>query len=218
MRKLKSVPVILVMAFFAISVLSCKEAKKDSSNDNNAASEMPADSEENHDHSTMEETEMHQGATTPSGDMSSSMGQKTSNTTMIVDSYLQLKNALVEDNKKKAATAGKMMLDAFSKFDMAALTEAQHKEYMEILESAKEQAEHIVKSPIDHQREHFEVLSTDINDLITLVGTEKTLYQAFCPMYNKGKGATWLSEFKEIKNPFYGSKMLSCGEVKKQIN
>ena len=88
---------------------------------------------------------------------------------------------------------------------------------MEILESAKEHAEHIVKSPIDHQREHFEVLSTDIKDLIGLVGSEKTLYQDFCPMFNDGKGAIWLSEFKEIKNPYYGSKMLTCGSIQKEL-
>ena len=89
---------------------------------------------------------------------------------------------------------------------------------MEIYESAKEQAEHIVKSPMDHQREHFEVLSTDINDLISLLGTDKTLYKDFCPMANNNKGAYWLSEVKEIKNPFFGSKMMTCGSVKKQIN
>lgn len=220
MSKVKLVPVILVTALFTLSIISCKDAKKEENIDENkVSSEMHADDEGNHDHSTMEESKMnHDGNNSESDGMSSDMGHKTSKTTMIVDSYLQLKNALVDSNKKKAADAGKMMLDAFSSFDMASLTEAQHKEYMEILESAKEHAEHIVKSPLDHQREHFEVLSTDINDLITLIGTEKTLYQTFCPMYNKGKGGMWLSEFKEIKNPFYGSKMLSCGEVKKQIN
>ena len=101
---------------------------------------------------------------------------------------------------------------------MTTLSGETHKEYMEIYESAKENAEHIVKSPIDHQREHFEVLSTDIDDLITLLGTEKTLYKDFCPMANNNKGAYWLSEVKEIKNPYFGAKMMKCGSVKKQIN
>ena len=101
---------------------------------------------------------------------------------------------------------------------MTALTGTTHNEYMEILESAKEHAEHIVKSPIDHQREHFEVLSTDVNDIITLLGTEKTLYKDFCPMANNNKGAYWLSEVKDIKNPYFGSKMMKCGSVKEQIN
>lgn len=127
---------------------------------------------------------------------------------------MQIKNGLVADNKDNAAKGGTALLAAFSNFDMTKLDEAQHKEYMEIVESAKEQAEHIAKSPIDHQREHFEGLSADISDLITLLGTDKTLYQDYCPM----KKLSWLSETKEIKNPFYGSKMLTCGSVKKQIN
>jgi hypothetical protein len=143
---------------------------------------------------------------------------KNNSTTAILDAYLLIKNALVNDDKDGAAKGGTALLDAFSKFDMTQLTENQHKEYMEILENAKEHAEHIVKSPIDHQREHFEDLSTDINDIVRLVGTDKTLYQDFCPMANDGKGAIWLSEIKDIKNPFYGSKMLKCGEVQKQIN
>ena len=138
-------------------------------------------------------------------------------TSQIVDAYLKIKNALVNDDKEAAAQGGEELLTAFSEFDMMKLSESQHKEYMDIYEDAKEQAEHIIKSPIDHQREHFEILSADIYDLIKLLGTEKTLYQDFCPMANDGKGALWLSEFKEIKNPFYGSKMLTCGSVKNTI-
>ena len=145
-------------------------------------------------------------------------GQKNDATTAILDAYLQIKNALVSDDKDAAAKGATALLTAFSKFDMTKLTESQHKEYLEILENAKEQAEHIVKSPIDHQREHFEVLSTDINDLIALLGTNKVLFEDFCPMANDGKGAIWLSEIKDIKNPFFGSKMLKCGKVQKEIN
>ena len=144
--------------------------------------------------------------------------QKSGLTTAIIDGYLVLKNALVNEDSKKAAEGGKMMLAAFSNFDMAKLTDSQHKKYMEIAESAKEHTEHIVKNPIEHQREHFEALSIDINDLIALVGTEKTLYQDFCPMASNNKGAIWLSETEEINNPYFGSKMLKCGNVQKQIN
>jgi len=144
--------------------------------------------------------------------------QKNAATSPIIDAYIQIKNGLVADNKNDAAKGGTAMVAAFSKFDMSKLTGETHKEYMEILESAKEHAEHIAKSDIAHQREHFEVLSTDINDLVTLLGTEKTLYQDFCPMANNNKGAYWLSEIKNIKNPYFGAKMMTCGSVKKQIN
>ena len=92
------------------------------------------------------------------------------------------------------------------------------KELKDIIEDATEHAEHIEKSPIDHQREHFDVLSKDMIDLIAITGTEEKLYQDFCPMYNNNKGAQWLSATKEIKNPYYGAKMMSCGSVQKEIN
>ena len=37
-------------------------------------------------------------------------------------------------------------------------------------------------------------------------------------MASDGKGANWLSETKEITNPYFGAKMLKCGVVKKQFN
>lgn len=144
--------------------------------------------------------------------------QKSDLTSAIVDGYLVLKNALVNENSEKAAEGGKMMLTAFSNFEMTKLTETQHAKYMEIAESAQEHVEHIIKNPIDHQREHFEDLSKDILDIIALVGTDKTLYQDFCPMASNNKGAMWLSEIKEIKNPYFGSKMMKCGSIQKQIN
>jgi hypothetical protein len=45
----------------------------------------------------------------------------------------------------------------------------------------------------------------------------QTLYKDFCPMYNEGKGATWISETREIKNPYLGKKMATCGSVKEEI-
>ena len=88
-------------------------------------------------------------------------------------------------------------------------------ELIEIIEDAIEHAEHIAKSELDHQREHFKTLSKDITDMITITGTENTLYQQFCPMYDKG--SSWLSTNKEVKNPYYGSKMPNCGKVQKEI-
>lgn len=92
------------------------------------------------------------------------------------------------------------------------------KTYMDIAEETKENAEHIGANAdkLDHQREHFALLSKDISDLIKAFGTSQKLYQDFCPMYDDGKGAIWISEFKEIKNPYFGSKVLTCGSVKKE--
>lgn len=137
----------------------------------------------------------------------------------IIANYLKIKNALTKDDAKAAANAGKSLYKTFNAINVGSLTASQKKEYTDIADDAKEHAEHIGDNAgkIDHQREHFAILSKDINDLIKLLGSSQKLYQDFCPMYNDGKGAIWISETKEIKNPFYGSQMLTCGSVKKTL-
>jgi len=147
-------------------------------------------------------------------------GEKVKDLSLIIDSYLQLKNALVKDNGSEAAEAANKMLSAFNGFDEASLTETKTTEYAEIKESAVENAEHIVKNAnvIDHQREHLVVLSEDINDLITLIGTDRKLYRDYCPMADNNNGAIWISETEEISNPYMGSKMPKCGKIEQEIN
>jgi hypothetical protein len=137
----------------------------------------------------------------------------------IVKDYLVLKNALVADNDRAAANAGKQLFANLNKVDMKTIPANKHKEFMDIFENAKENAEHIGDNAgkIDHQREHLASLSKDVSDLIALFGTTQKLYQNYCPMYNDGKGAVWISEAKAIKNPYYGNQMLTCGSVKKEF-
>lgn len=137
----------------------------------------------------------------------------------IVKDYLVLKNALVADNDRAAANAGKQLFATLNKVDMKTIPANKHKEFMDIFENAKENAEHIGDNAgkIDHQREHLASLSKDVSDLIALFGTTQKLYQDYCPMYNDGKGAVWISEAKAIKNPYYGNQMLTCGSVKKEL-
>jgi hypothetical protein len=134
----------------------------------------------------------------------------------ILSDYFNLKDALVNDDAKKAAQAGSKLIVSLKGFDRKTYEGMQQMELIEIIEDATEHAEHIVKSPIDHQREHFKTLSKDVADLLAITGTANPLYEQFCPMYDKG--SAWLSTSKEVKNPYYGSKMLKCGSVKKQIN
>ena len=136
----------------------------------------------------------------------------------VIASYLKLKNALTKDDTKEAANAGNAIVAALSKLDMKNLSKEQMKSYMDVADDTKENAEHIGANAgkIDHQREHFALLSKDIADLIKTFGSSQKLYQDFCPMYDDGKGAIWISEIKEIKNPYFGSKMITCGSMKKE--
>ena len=43
------------------------------------------------------------------------------------------------------------------------------------------------------------------------------LYLEYCPMANNNEGAYWLSNEKQIKNPYFGDMMLKCGSVKETI-
>ena len=136
-----------------------------------------------------------------------------------VTAYLQLKNALTADNSKEAAAAGGELHAAMQKLDRASFSVDQKKIYDEVKEDIKEHAEHISTNAdkIAHQREHFDMLSQDMYDLVKSVKPSQTLYRDHCPMYNDNKGAFWLSETKEIKNPYYGKKMLTCGSVKEEL-
>ena len=42
---------------------------------------------------------------------------------------------------------------------------------------------------------------------------DSPLYIQHCPMADQEKGADWLSREKEIRNPYFGKSMLTCGEV-----
>jgi hypothetical protein len=136
----------------------------------------------------------------------------------VVANYLKLKNALVNDNSKEAANSGNALIATIGKVDMNSISKEQMKDYMDIAEDAKEHAEHIGSNggDIAHQREHFVMLSKDMNDLIQLFGTSQKLYLDFCPMADDNKGAVWISETKEIKNPYFGKEMATCGSIKKE--
>jgi len=136
----------------------------------------------------------------------------------VVDDYLVLKNALAADNSSAAADAGKAMAEALGKVDKSAFTADQKKLYDENEGELKEHAEHIGRNGgnIEHQREHFSMMSEDVHALVKAFGGGQTLYNDHCPMY-KDKGAMWVSEALEIKNPYLGGKMPTCGEVKEKI-
>lgn len=120
--------------------------------------------------------------------------------------YLHLKDALVASNQadaKKAAddlqkslvnvTDGKMVADEAAKVANAAT--------------------------LDDQRIAFSGVS-DMMAMLVKGGklSMGMLYLEYCPMANNNKGAYWLSNEKEIRNPYFGNAMLTCGSVKEMIH
>jgi hypothetical protein len=137
----------------------------------------------------------------------------------LTDNYLQIKNALIAGKATEAGDAAKKLSEAITGFDKSLLTADQKKVYDQYETGLKEHAENISGSTnnIEQQREHFADMSDGMYAVVKAFGGGKTLYQDHCPMARTGKGARWLSETKEIKNPYFGDKMIECGDVEEEI-
>jgi len=140
----------------------------------------------------------------------------------IVSAYLAIKDALVNDDAAKAKTGAKAMQAAIGKVNMKLLTDNDH--HMEWMKTAK-----MLKKPLDDlsgesdiekQRALFSKIGNDLTNAVQVLGADmdgKELYLEFCPMANDNAGGYWLSLEKKIQNPYYGQKMLKCGEVKETL-
>jgi hypothetical protein len=137
----------------------------------------------------------------------------------VLQGYLQIKNALAEDDGAEAAKGGKALADAVAKLDGSPFSAEQKKAYDDVSDDLKENAQHISENAnnIAHQREHFAMLSDEIYKVVKSFNLQENLYRDYCEMYNNGKGAYWISETKEIRNPYLGKQMPTCGEVKEEI-
>lgn len=166
-----------------------------------------------HDHGS------HQHSESNKRSVSSNSGELKGDLTSIMSSYFSLNESLVKDNASSAAKSSENLVGALKTFKGTGLTVEANKEVSEILESAIENAEHIASNSddIDHQREHLVSLSTDIKDLIGIIGTKQKLYEDYCPMANNNEGAIWISNKEEISNPYMGSSMPKCGKVNRVI-
>lgn len=136
----------------------------------------------------------------------------------LLSGYMAIENALINDDGTAAADAGKTLATSIKSFNEKTLTVKQSYVFLKIKDALLENAEHIGENAdkIDHQREHFKMLSEDIYDLVKILNAPLTLYKINCPMYKKG--SFWLSTTKEVNNPYYGAKMSNCGEVEETIN
>lgn len=199
MKNLKTT--ILAITFISLTLTSCKENKK-------GEAKKKVNTEMNHNNSDGH----HDGE---KKEMVMAVDQN-GNSEPILKVYFNLKDALVSDDEAKAKEIGASLEKSLENFDVTKYTDGQKLELQDIIKDATEHAEHISKSPIAHQREHFKILSKDVTDMVAITGTSNKLYEQYCPMYDGG--SAWLSMNEEVRNPYYGSKMLKCGKVQREIN
>jgi hypothetical protein len=137
----------------------------------------------------------------------------------VFDNYFALKNALVKTDGTTASTSAKNLSTALSEVKMANLSNEVHMVWMKILDNLKIDTQKISNTKeTSQQRQYFNSLSKNLYEVMKISKQETPIYYQFCPMANDGKGANWLSKEETIKNPYYGSQMLSCGKTVETIN
>ena len=136
----------------------------------------------------------------------------------VSDNYFVVKDAMISSDGNATSIASKELFTAISNVIMEKLEMDVHVVWMKVLNQIKEDSEHIADTKdIKHQREHFTTLSKDIYALLKVAKYDVPVYFQFCPMYNDGKGANWLSKENTVKNPYYGTMMLNCGKTVETI-
>ena len=136
----------------------------------------------------------------------------------VFDSYFAVKDALVNTDGNTVSAKATELLSAINELKMKTLKMDVHMVWMKVLENLKADATSIsATKDTKIQRTSFDTLSESMYKLIKVSKQETPTYYQFCPMANEGKGANWLSKEETIKNPYYGSQMLSCGKTVETI-
>ncbi|WKK79287.2 efflux RND transporter periplasmic adaptor subunit [Marivirga arenosa] len=133
----------------------------------------------------------------------------------LFDSYFELKDALIQDDFSTSISKSKELKLAFQNVDMEVFRDDSHELWMGYHKKMQKILEHIQhQEDIEGLRKNFIALSDWMIQLTkTFKPHNETLYLQHCPMADNNKGADWLSREKPVMNPYFGSSMLSCGEV-----
>lgn len=119
-------------------------------------------------------------------------------TEVLFQGYLQVKDALVNSDGKTAAVQASVLQQVL---------ESEWSGQESLLKSVKTIA---ATTDLATQRKAFADVSVRMWQLVkNKGGIQQTVYYQYCPM----KKAYWLSQEAAIRNPYYGSQMLTCGSV-----
>jgi DNA-binding transcriptional regulator WhiA len=134
--------------------------------------------------------------------------QDTAKAPQLLSHYYALKDALVSGNSSQAASHAEAFQKTASSIDPKTGSEGN------LSTLIKDAGKISTTKDLKKQREYFASFSTGMTTLAKAVKlSDKPVYLAYCPM----KKAAWLTSSKAIKNPYYGSSMLTCGEITETI-
>ena len=137
----------------------------------------------------------------------------------VLHPYLKLKDAFVNTNSAEASSAAKEVKATLGKVDMKLVKGDAHNAWMKLLEALNSSVATMSTSPdVEVQRQSFSTFTDQFYAAIqqfNVSGLEA--YYQFCPMANNNKGAYWISKTSTIQNPYFGNKMMRCGETKLEL-
>ncbi len=110
--------------------------------------------------------------------------------------YIHLKTALVNSDVNEAQSGAKMLMENTDDTDLIGMLS-------KISET----------NDIEVQRTIFSDVTEKMTDVVAASLSSGEFYKQFCPMAFNNKGGYWLSKEEEIRNPYFGNKMLKCGKV-----
>jgi len=129
--------------------------------------------------------------------------------------YLQMKDALVASDVSQVSAFAKATSTSLKSADIKSLGSMEQSHIKKSIEMLDAIAANDI---LENQRDHFVILNENMVPIaINVNGTDEMLYVQKCPMANNNKGAVWLSAEKDIRNPYYGDAMLTCGSVIEEI-
>ncbi|MCF8218584.1 MAG: efflux RND transporter periplasmic adaptor subunit [Bacteroidales bacterium] len=133
--------------------------------------------------------------------------------------YIKMKNSFVDTDPDKVNEHANQLQNSLENIDMSLLEGEAHMQWMDYLKILKKDLNTIAgSSDIEVQREAFVTFNPAFYKAVKAFGLiDVKAYYQFCPMANDDKGAYWISEQKEIRNPYFGDEMMSCGENKDTI-
>lgn len=142
--------------------------------------------------------------------------------THLLTSYYRLKDAFVLSNDTMAVAQAKTLITSAESLNLMEVKADSSIVDManQYIASISSEAKALVAAPkLEAKRKSFQMISDNMYDLVRTVHFDKEMvYHQFCPMAFNDAGAYWLSQSADIKNPYFGKKMLTCGEVKDSID
>ena len=163
---------------------------------------------------TMTGHEGHMGMSTPM-EMEFS-DEAENNFELLLDSYLKLKDGLVASEAMEVQKLAKVGMDAAKQMSSKGMDDMAKKHLSVIIERLTSISK---ETSLPEQRNDFIMLSEQMIMVGNqMKGLKEKLFVQHCPMADNNNGANWLSLDREIRNPYYGDAMLTCGSVVDEIN